>query len=70
MIQRPNETQRIWTVEELLQMPPEQRDAILEAAALLAEEHYINDPDLIFDAYAQKGFHDDTEKSDGVAAEG
>ena len=32
---------KIWTVDELLQMPAEQRDAILEAAALLAEDKVI-----------------------------
>ena len=46
MIQRPNEQRRTWTATELLQLPAEQREAILEAAALLAEDDYLNDREL------------------------
>jgi hypothetical protein len=37
---------RRWTAAELRKLPPAQRDAILEAAAALAEEDYRNDPQL------------------------
>ena len=41
-----------WTATELLAMPPAQRDAILEAAAALAEWDYRNDPELTdFEAF-------------------
>jgi hypothetical protein len=51
---RPSATpgSRNWTASELLAMPPGQRDAILEAAAALAEADYRNDPDLTdFEAF-------------------
>jgi hypothetical protein len=41
-----------WTAAELLAMPPDQRDAILEEAAALAEWDYRNDPELTdFEAF-------------------
>jgi hypothetical protein len=41
-----------WTATELLAMPPDQRDAILEAAAAMAESDYRNDPELTdFEAF-------------------
>ena len=41
-----------WTATELLAMPPDQRDAILEAAAAMAEFDYRNDPELTaFEAF-------------------
>jgi hypothetical protein len=41
-----------WTATELLAMPPAQRDAILEAAAAMAESDYRNDPELTdFEAF-------------------
>jgi hypothetical protein len=43
---------RHWTATELLAMPPAQRDAILEAAAAMAEADYRNDPELTaFEAF-------------------
>jgi hypothetical protein len=35
-----------WTAAELWKLPKERRDAVLEAAAVLAEEQYRNDPEL------------------------
>jgi len=41
-----------WTAAELLAMPPAERDAILEAAAAMAESDYRNDPELTaFEAF-------------------
>jgi hypothetical protein len=41
-----------WTAAELRKLPLDQRDAILEAAAAMAEEDYRNDPELTaFDAF-------------------
>ena len=37
---------RIWTPTELRKLSPEERGAILAAAAALAEEMYWNDPEL------------------------
>jgi acyl-CoA reductase-like NAD-dependent aldehyde dehydrogenase len=44
-----------WTAAELRALPPEQRAAILEAAAELAEEDYRNDPELTdFEAFGKE----------------
>jgi hypothetical protein len=43
-----------WTAAELRKLPAEKRDAILEAAAALAEELYRNNPALTeFDAFSE-----------------
>jgi hypothetical protein len=51
--QQPEQAEsRHWTAAELLAMPPSQRDAILEAAAAMAESDYRNDPELTdFEAF-------------------
>lgn len=47
-----------WTAAELRAMPAEQRDAILEAAAALAEGIYHNDPGLTdFEAFGEDDLH-------------
>jgi hypothetical protein len=52
---------RRWTAAELRKLPPEQRDAILEAAAALAEEDYRNDPQLTaFEAYGMDDLYGDS----------
>lgn len=71
MIQRPDENRQHWTAKELLQLPADERDAILEAAALLAVDDYLNDPDLTaFDAFAQEPLDGESDAGDGVASEG
>jgi hypothetical protein len=43
-----------WTAAEMRKLPAEQRDAILEAAAALAEEIYRNNPALTdFEAFGE-----------------
>jgi len=43
-----------WTAAELRKLPPEQRDAIMEAAAALAEEEYRTNPELTaFEAFGK-----------------
>ena len=43
-----------WKASELRKLPPEQRDAILEVAAIRAEEDYRNNHDLTgFEAYGK-----------------
>jgi hypothetical protein len=45
---------RSWTAAELRKLPPAQRDAILEAAAALAEEDYRSDAQLTaFEAFGK-----------------
>jgi len=45
-------TPKHWTASELRQLPADQRDAILRAAAAEAEHDYRNDPELTaFDAF-------------------
>jgi hypothetical protein len=47
-----------WTAAELRKLPAEQRDAILEAAAALAEDIYRNDPQLTdFEAFGEEDLH-------------
>lgn len=50
-----------WKASELRRLPPEQRDAILEAAALQAEENYRNDPELTaFEAFGKDDLYGDS----------
>ena len=51
---------RKWTAAELRKLPPEQRDAIMEAAAELAEEEYHSDAKLTaFDAFGKDDLYGD-----------
>lgn len=50
-----------WTASELRKLPPNQRDAILEQAAALAEEEYRTNPELTaFEAFGEDDLLDDT----------
>jgi len=50
--------ERRWTAAELRQLPAEERDAILAAAAKLAEPLYRSDPDLTdFEAFGEDDLH-------------
>jgi hypothetical protein len=52
---------RRWTAAELRKLPREQPDAILEAAAALAEAEYRNDPELTaFEAFGPDDLHGDS----------
>ena len=47
-------TEKNWTADELRKLPADQRDAILAAAAELAEDLYRNDPHLTdFEAFGE-----------------
>jgi hypothetical protein len=55
------EAGRRWKASELRKLPPEQRDAVLEAAAIQAESDYRNDPTLTaFDAFGQDDLYGDS----------
>lgn len=57
--------EREWTAAELRKLPPEQRDAILEEAAALAEDEYGNDPQLTaFEAFGKDDLHGDSASSE------
>jgi hypothetical protein len=59
--ENPKLTKRRWTAAELRQLPPHERDAILEAAALLAEDEYRNDPELTgFEAFNKDDLYGDS----------
>jgi hypothetical protein len=46
-------TRHSWTAAELRKLPPEQRDAVMEAAAALAEQDYRTNPELTaFEAFS------------------
>ena len=50
----PSLLEKTWTASELRKLPADQRDAILEAAAVLAEEIYRNNPELTdFEAFGE-----------------
>lgn len=50
-----------WTASELRKLPPAERDAILEAAAALAEAEYRNNPELTdFEAFGKDDLHGDS----------
>jgi hypothetical protein len=50
-----------WTAAELRKLTPEQRDAILEAAAARAAVDYENDPELTaFEAFGKEDLHVDS----------
>ena len=56
---------RRWTAAELRKLPPEQRDAILEAAAALAEEDYRNDAELTaFEAFSKDDLYGDSSNTE------
>jgi hypothetical protein len=47
-------TGKRWTASELRKLPLEERNAILEAAAALAEDEYRNNPELTaFEAFGK-----------------
>jgi len=50
-----------WTAAELRKLPPEQRDAILEEAARLAEQEYRDNPELTaFEAFGKDDLYGDS----------
>ena len=54
-----------WTAAELRKLPPEQRDAIMLAAAALAEAEYRNNPELTaFDAFGKEDLHGDSSSTE------
>ncbi len=47
-----------WTASELRKLTPTERDAILKAAAILAEPYYRTDKELTaFEAFGEKDLH-------------
>lgn len=54
-------TNRRWTAAELRKLPAAQRDAILEAAAALAEQEYRNNPELTaFEVFGERSQEPET----------
>ena len=54
-----------WTATELRKLSPEQRDAILEAAAACAEEAYRNDAALTdFEAFGKDDLYGDSSSAE------
>ena len=54
----PTVTGKRWTASELRKLPQAERDAILAAAAALAEKEYRNNPELTaFDAFGEGDLH-------------
>ena len=56
---------RRWTAAELRKLPPAERDAIMEAAAALAEEDYRNDPQLTaFEAFGKDDLYGESSSTE------
>jgi hypothetical protein len=57
-VQSPAAPSQRWTAIELLKLPPDQRDAILQDAAALAENEYRNSAELTdFEAFGTEDLH-------------
>ena len=55
------ETEKRWTAAELRRLPPAERDAIMEAAAVLAEAEYRDNPELTaFEAFGKDDLYGDS----------
>ncbi len=55
---------KTWTAAELRKLPAAERDAIMQAAAALAEGEYRNNPDLTaFDAFGKDDLYGDSSSS-------
>ena len=56
---------RRWTASELRKLPAHERDAILEAAAALAETEYRNNPELTaFEAFGKDDLHGESSNTE------
>jgi hypothetical protein len=54
-----------WTAAELRRLPPDERDAILEAAAALAEAEYRTNPELTaFAAFGPNDLHGESSNTE------
>ena len=54
-----------WTAAELRKLPPEERNAILETAAALAEEEYRTNPELTaFEAFGKDDLYGESSSSE------
>lgn len=64
-VQDQTATGKRWTATELRRLPPKERDAILEAAAALAEEEYRNNPELTaFEAFGKDDLYGESSSSE------
>jgi hypothetical protein len=62
---KPDPPARKWTAAELRKLSAGQRDAILEAAAALAEEDYRNDAQLTaFEAFGKDDLYGDSSSTE------
>lgn len=58
-------TGKRWTAAELRKLPPDARDAILAAAAELAEQDYRNDPELTaFEAFGPNDLYGESSSAE------
>lgn len=58
------QTDRRWKASELRKLPPEERDVILERAAIQAEEDYRDNPELTaFEAFGKDDLHGESASS-------
>jgi hypothetical protein len=61
----PTTKRKRWTAAELRRLPPAERDAILEAAAALAEDEYRNNPELTaFEAFGKDDLHGESSNAE------
>jgi hypothetical protein len=59
------ETQKRWTATELRKLPASERDAIMEAAAALAETEYRTNPELTaFEAFGKDDLYGESSSTE------
>ena len=65
MLMPPSPAVRRWTADEFRKLPAAERDAILEAAAALADDDYRNDPRLTaFEAFGKDDLHGESSNAE------
>jgi hypothetical protein len=58
-------TKRRWTAAELRKLSPVERDAIMEAAAVLLEDEYRNNPELTaFEAFGKDDLYGESSNTE------
>ena len=64
-VEKPSSIKRRWTAAELRQLPAAERDAILAAAAALAEAEYRTNPELTaFEAFGKDDLYGESSNTE------
>ena len=64
-IEKTSNSGKRWTAAELRKLPAAERDAIMEAAAALAEKEYRNNPELTaFEAFGKDDLYGESSSAE------